>query len=213
MKKNIGFSEEEKNQMRKEAIIGYIESYEDLKQSKRKKIIMTILIIVIIILLIKIFMGNIELTSRFSRFESEARYYRVTINNKQLIASYNAHKRVPIIPYLIYSNSYYTGYSSANSKEQITNNDKYILNIKSYSCYYNDEQIECESSRRDKRENNDEEYIKLQIGNYNTRETIYEGKYINDITSYIKDKGEYILCITSIYNNVDTKIYVIYDND
>lgn len=213
MKKNIGFSEEEKNQMRKEAIIGYIESYEDLKQSKRKKIIMTILIIVIIILLIKIFMGNIELTSRFSRFESEARYYKVTINNKQLIASYNAHKRVPIIPYLIYSNSYYTGYSSANSKEQITNNDKYILNIKSYSCYYNDEQIECESSRRDKRENNDEEYIKLQIGNYNTRKTIYEGKYINDITSYIKDKGEYILCITSIYDNVDTKIYVIYDND
>ena len=86
--------------------------------------------------------------------------------------------------------------------------DKYIIDINSYSCYYKNIQIECTNNEQNMKQNTDTKYTNLSITRTtNPYKKIYTDKYIDDITSYITEKGNYHIEITAKYGLMETKIY------
>lgn len=185
----------------------------EIRKSRKKKIIIITSIILIIITVIKIFFGTIQLYNVFGASPSKARYYNVTVNNKQVAVSYISTKKIPIIPFLVNFNSVYMGNSYIKGDD--TGNffyndgsDKYIIDINSYSCYYENIQMECTNNEQNMKQNSDTKYTNLSITRTtNPYKKIYTGKYIDDITSYITEKGNYHIEITAKYGLIETKIY------
>lgn len=206
-------NEEELKKQQKKLLVEMNKLDNEIRKSRKKKIIVITSIILIIITMIKIFLGTIELYNVFGASPSKARYYNVTVNNKQIAVSYISTKKIPIIPFLINFNSVYMGNSYIKGDD--TGNffyndgsDKYIIDINSYSCYYENIQIECTNNEQNMKQNTDTKYTNLSITRTtNPYKKIYTGKYIDDITSYITEKGNYHIEITAKYGLMETKIY------
>ena len=64
-----------------------------IRKARKKKIIIITSLILIIITMIKIFFGTIQLYNIFGASPSIARYYYVTVNNKQIAVSYISTKK------------------------------------------------------------------------------------------------------------------------
>lgn len=206
-------NEEELKKQQEKLLVEMNKLDNEIRKSRKKKIIVITSIILIIITMIKIFFGTIELYNVFGASPSKARYYNVTVNNKQIAVSYISTKKIPIIPFLINFNSVYMGNSYIKGDD--TGNffyndgsDKYIIDINSYSCYYKNIQIECTNNEQNMKQNTDTKYTNLSITRTtNPYKKIYTGKYIDDITSYITEKGNYHIEITAKYGLMETKIY------
>lgn len=216
MKKNnsrsIIYTEEELEFQKKEALKEYNEINKDFKQKKRKKLIIILSILIFIVLIIKIFYGTININNIFGYSRSNARYYYVTVNDEQVKVSYNLRQRIPIIPYLINFDSYYLGNNYIEGNDSNTyygKNDKYIIDINSFSCFSKENyQIECSKNTQTMKKNNDTKYKKLKITRItNPHEIIYNGNYINDISKYITKKGQYHIEITAKYSFIESKVY------
>lgn len=206
-------NEEELKKQQKKLLVEMNKLDNEIRKSRKKKIIIITSIILIIITVIKIFFGTIQLYNVFGASPSKARYYNVTVNNKQVAVSYISTKKIPIIPFLVNFNSVYMGNSYIKGDD--TGNffyndgsDKYIIDINSYSCYYKNIQIECTNNEQNMKQNTDTKYTNLSITRTtNPYKKIYTGKYIDDITSYITEKGNYHIEITAKYGLMETKIY------
>lgn len=206
-------NEEELKKQQKKLLVEMNKLDNEIRKSRKKKIIIITSIILIIITVIKIFFGTIQLYNFFGASPSKARYYNVTVNNKQVAVSYISTKKIPIIPFLVNFNSVYMGNSYIKGDD--TGNffyndgsDKYIIDINSYSCYYKNIQIECTNNEQNMKQNTDTKYTNLSITRTtNPYKKIYTGKYIDDITSYITEKGNYHIEITAKYGLMETKIY------
>lgn len=206
-------NEEELKKQQKKLLVEMNKLDNEIQKSKKKKIIVITSIILIIITVIKIFFGTIQLYNVFGASPSKVRYYNVTVNNKQVAVSYISTKKIPIIPFLVNFNSVYMGNSYIKGDD--TGNffyndgsDKYIIDINSYSCYYKNIQIECTNNEQNMKQNTDTKYTNLSITRTtNPYKKIYTGKYIDDITSYITEKGNYHIEITAKYGLIETKIY------
>lgn len=206
-------NEEELKKQQKKLLVEMNKLDNEIQKSKKKKIIVITSIILIIITVIKIFFGTIQLYNVFGASPSKARYYNVTVNNKQVAVSYISTKKIPIIPFLVNFNSVYMGNSYIKGDD--TGNffyndgsDKYIIDINSYSCYYKNIQTECTNNEQNRKQNSDTKYTNLSITRTtNPYKKIYTGKYIDDITSYITEKGNYHIEITAKYGLIETKIY------
>lgn len=206
-------NEEELKKQQKKLLVEMNKLDNEIRKSRKKKIIVITSIILIIITVIKIFFGTIQLYNVFGASPSKARYYNVTVNNKQVAVSYISTKKIPIIPFLVNFNSVYMGNSYIKGDD--TGNffyndgsDKYIIDINSYSCYYKNIQIECTNNEQNMKQNTDTKYTNLSITRTtNPYKKIYTGKYIDDITSYITEKGNYHIEITAKYGLMETKIY------
>lgn len=213
-KQNLIKNEEAK----KVAFQEYVKSTKDCYKERKKKFIIIGLIVFIIVSIIKTFFGTIEIYNIFGYQSSNARYYRVTVNEKQVAVSYTLRRKIPLIPYLVNFNSTYLGNSNINNDDTgpffyADNSTKYLINISSYKCYYNNTQIECTSNTQTMKETNDEKYSKITIQRIsNPREVTYQGKFINDITQYIKENGQYHIEITTKQNFNETKIYFYFNN-
>lgn len=188
----------------------------ELRKIRKKKCLIIFSILILIIVVIKVFFGTIELNNIFGYPSQRARFYKVTINGKQISVNYNLKHKIPIIPFLINFNSYYLGnniYGNDDIFFTANGSEKYIIDITSYSCYSNNYQVECKDSSQNMKENNDTKYTNLKI----TRTTnpyaeVYSGKYIDDISPYLKQKGTYCVEITAKYSLVETKIYFYFKN-
>lgn len=206
-------NEEELKKQQKKLLVEMNKLDNEIRKSRKKKIIIITSIILIIITVIKIFFGTIQLYNVFGASPSKARYYNVTVNNKQVDVSYISTKKIPIIPFLVNFNSVYMGNSYIKGDD--TGNffyndgsDKYIIDINSYSCYYENIQMECTNNEQNMKQNSDTKYTNLSITRTtNPYKKIYTGKYIDDITSYITEKGNYHIEITAKYGLIETKIY------
>ena len=206
-------NEEELKKQQKKLLVEMNKLDNEIRKSRKKKIIIITSIILIIITVIKIFFGTIQLYNVFGASPSKARYYNVTVNNKQVAVSYISTKKIPIIPFLVNFNSVYMGNSYIKGDD--TGNffyndgsDKYIIDIDSYSCYYENIQMECTNNEQNMKQNSDTKYTNLSITRTtNPYKKIYTGKYIDDITSYITEKGNYHIEITAKYGLIETKIY------
>ena len=206
-------NEEELKKQQKKLLVEMNKLDNEIRKSRKKKIIIITSIILIIITVIKIFFGTIQLYNVFGASPSKARYYNITVNNKQVAVSYISTKKIPIIPFLVNFNSVYMGNSYIKGDD--TGNffyndgsDKYIIDINSYSCYYENIQMECTNNEQNMKQNSDTKYTNLSITRTtNPYKKIYTGKYIDDITSYITEKGNYHIEITAKYGLIETKIY------
>lgn len=206
-------SEEELKKQQKELLIEMNKLDNEMRKARKKKIIIITLIILIIITVIKIFFGTIQLYNVFGAPPSKARYYNVTVNNKQVAVSYISTIKIPIIPFLVNFNSVYMGNSYIKGDD--TGNffyndgsDKYIIDINSYSCYYENFQIECTNNEQNMKQNTDTKYTNLSITRTtNPYKKIYTGEYIDNVTSYIREKGQYHIEITAKHGLTETKIY------
>lgn len=206
-------------EIEKRKLVNEINKHDDeMRKNRRKKIIKLFSIIIIIVLIIKVFFGTIELYNVFGYSKSKARYYKVTINDKQVPVSYTLRHKVPIIPYLVNFNSYYLGNSYIKGQDNNTfkadGSSKYILNINSFSCYYDEKYlIECTNNGQYMKENNDTKYSNLKITRTsNPYNEVYNGKYIDDITPYVTTNGIYHIEITAKYGLIETKVYFYFDS-
>lgn len=206
-------SEEELKKQQKEFFIEMNKLDNEIRKARKKKIIVITLIILTIFTVIKIFFGTIQLYNVFGAPPSKARYYNVTVNNKQVAVSYISTIKIPIIPFLVNFNSVYMGNSYIKGDD--TGNffyndgsDKYIIDINSYSCYYENFQIECTNNEQNMKQNTDTKYTNLSITRTtNPYKKIYTGEYIDNVTSYIREKGQYHIEITAKHGLIETKIY------
>lgn len=98
-------NEEELKKQQKKLLVEMNKLDNEIRKSRKKKIIIITSIILIIITVIKIFFGTIQLYNVFGASPSKARYYNVTVNNKQVAVSYISTKKIPIIPFLVNFNS------------------------------------------------------------------------------------------------------------
>lgn len=206
-------SEEELKKQQKELLIEMNKLDNEMRKARKKKIIIITLIILIIITVIKIFFGTIQLYNVFGASPSKARYYNVTVNNKQVAVSYISTKKIPIIPFLVNFNSVYMGNSYIKGDDTgkffyNDGSDKYIIDINSYSCYYENFQTECTNNEQNMKQNTDTKYTNLSITRTtNPYKKIYTGEYIDNVTSYIREKGQYHIEITAKHGLIETKIY------
>lgn len=206
-------SEEELKKQQKELLIEMNKLDNEMRKARKKKIIVITLIILIIITVIKIFFGTIQLYNVFGAPPSKARYYNVTVNNKQVAVSYISTKKIPIIPFLVNFNSVYMGNSYIKGDDTgkffyNDGSDKYIIDINSYSCYYENFQTECTNNEQNMKQNTDTKYTNLSITRTtNPYKKIYTGEYIDNVTSYIREKGQYHIEITAKHGLIETKIH------
>ena len=145
-------------QHRKEAFVEYARTTNELKRERKKKQLIMVIIIVLVIVIIKIFFGTIELYNIFGASPSKARYYNVTVNNKQVAVSYISTHKIPIIPFLVNFNSVYLGSSLVDENDvgsyYADDSKEYIIDVNSYSCYYQDIQTECKNNQQEIKKNN-----------------------------------------------------------
>lgn len=207
-------SEKELKKQQKESLIEMNKLDNKMRKVRKKEITIITSIILIIITVIKIFFGTIQLYNVFGASPSKARYYNVTVNNEQVAVSYISTKKIPIIPFLVNFNSVYMGNSYIKGDDtgnffynDNDGSDKYIIDINSYSCYYENVQTECTNNEQNMKQNTDTKYTNLSITRItNPYKKIYTGEYIDDVTSYIREKGEYHIEITAKHGLIETKI-------
>ncbi len=179
-------------------------------KNERKRKLLTILgVLIVAIGAIKMFLGTIEIKGILPYVTDKSRVFDVTINGEHILSSCEIKNRVPIIPYLIYfdrSNTYFNQIYDDVPISYRTKSEKYILDVKSYSCHSKKSgtQVGCNRYRdKELEESDDIEYIGLKINNISV---VYEGKFINDISKYIKDSGQYTVVITTKYDNIITDV-------
>ena len=216
-KSNFVPSEEELKQQKQKLLIEMNKLNNELRKARKKKFIIIFSIIVIIIAIIKIFFGTIELYNIFGASPSKARYYKVMVNDKQVAVSYISTKKISIIPFLVNFNSVYLGNSNIEGDDSSyfysDGSDKYILDINSYNCYYNDIQVECTNNSQQMNKNDDDKYPLLTITRTsNPYEIVYEGKYTENIAPYITKKGVYHIGITAKHGLTTDEIYFYFKN-
>lgn len=212
---SVNNHDDEKN--RREAFFEYAKTTNELYKERKKKFLIVSTGIIFIVLFIKIFFGTLEIYNIFGYPSSNARYYKVTVNDEQVAVSYVLRKRFPLIPYLINLNSTYLGNSyiknTDNEQYYVNDSDKYIIDFESYNCYYNDVQIECKYNDQTMKKNNDEKPTKMIITRItNPHEEVYNGTYIEDITSYIREKGQYCIQIITKHGLVTSEVYFYFNN-
>lgn len=182
----------------------------------RSKRLQKVLLVVIILIAVKLIFGTINIYNIFGYPSNKARFYKVTVNDTLVTVSYSSSHQIPIVPFFINFNSSYIGSSSIDGdNDPIVSDDgslKYIINIASYSCYSGERQVECKNDTQDMKINDDTKYSNLKISRLTKPFiTSYDGKFINDITPYLKDKGRYYVEITAKHGLVTTKIYFDFD--
>jgi len=179
-------------------------------RNERKRKLLTILgILVVVVGAIKIFLGTIEINGILPYVTNKSRRFDVTINGEHILSNCKIKNRVPVIPYLIYFNRSNTYFNKINDDVPISyreKSEKYILEVKSYSCHTKKSgaQVECNKYGNEELEERDDiEYLGLKITNISL---VYDGEYINDISNYIRNSGQYNVVITARYDNIITDV-------
>lgn len=206
-------SEEELEKQRKEILVEINEVNNEIRSDRKKKVFIGILLIIAIIILIKLIFGTIEINNIFGYPKNKARFYKLTMNDKTISVGYELTHKLPIVPFIVNLNSDYMGGNHIQDDEDGVyfypdDSEQYIIEIKSYSCYKGDYQVECVYDNQNMKENYDTEYTNLKIvRTSNPYEEIYNGRFVNDITKFVEEKGVYYVGITAKYSNVETDVY------
>lgn len=206
-------TKKEEDKIRKEYFEDVTELNKKIRKERGKKLLIIFSIILLVVVGIKIFFGTIEIYNPFGYPSNKARFYKVSVNDEFITVGYNLNQKITLIPFLINFNNSYLGQNNITNDldgaEYIPDgSDKYIIDISSYSCYEYGYQVECLNDEQNLKENNDTKYTKLKITRTNNPyEIVYDGKYINDITKYVKDKGIYCVSITAEYSLVEAEVY------
>lgn len=183
----------------------------DTKKDKKRKIVYTTLpIIVITLFLVGTIFSVVEIFKTFER--AQYNYYDVTLNNEPIHIYYEENFYKVVIP-IFYtqeeSKSFYTSKKVEDMTNEITIQDKYILDLKEYECYNNDKghnvKVSCGHSALSETKEEIELTKNEMIITYENK-AIYQGEYIQDITDYLNKIGKYNFTITNKRNEISTEI-------
>lgn len=216
---------DKKREKERKAAFEYFKSVQELKEERKSKLIYILAIILFILLAIKLIVGEIVIPLPFKYKDN--RLYEVYVNDVVASVEVEDERKITIVPYFLsFTQRHYSVYlGELDIYDKIEDNSYYKLKINSYKCYsempsLNEKdkinyKISCNTEQEYIKElTNDTDY-KLHIKRtHKGKETIlYDGKFIQDITPYIIEKGRYLLTITGKYDNVESKIYVSFDKE
>lgn len=211
---NNTLENEEKKKQQIETLKEINRLNKEIRQEQKKRILIIISVIVILFLIIKIFFGTIEINSIFGYPSNKARFYKATINGELTDSQHNLKHTIPLIPFLVNFNSHYLGNSYANIELENGNYDikdleKVIIDIEIFKCLSkNNYQVECQNINQKMEKVEDEKYKEMVITRTsNPYEVVYSGKFVNDITDYVKNKGVYAVQIYTKRTLIETEVY------
>ena len=199
-------TEEEVEKLRKNILIDLNRNNKDIKNERKKKIIYILSIIILIIVFIKIVFGAIYIPNVLKYPFNKTRFYKVTLNDELISSEYFLTQKLPIIPYL---NTRMIDKIILIITYDGNGLDKFIIDIESYSCYYKGHQTRCKDEKQNMEKNYDTKYTRLVIERTTKpAEIIYDGEFINDLTPYIKNRGNgiYVVTIYANYSFIETKV-------
>ena len=211
--------EERMAMIKKEALIEMNQLNKEIKVERTIKTFIICLIIITLVTIVKMFFGTVEINNIFGYPSSKGRFYKLSINNEIITTDYTLKHTIPLIPHLVNLNSYLIGSSNIIEDKDGTyfypnNSEKYIIDIKSYTCYKEGYRVECKDQNREMKETDDTKYTNLTITRTNNPyEEVYNGKFTNDITPYVQEKGVYCVEVTATYSLVETKVYFYFVRD
>lgn len=205
-------NEKEIEKQSRKILLKIFKTNSELKREKKKKILIIISIILIFVVFIKLFLGTLDIPNIFGYPQNKVRFYKVSINGNAISSEYFLTQKIPLIPYLVNLKSKTFGQNYVLDDDDgsyfvAKELDKIIIDVESYSCYYDKYQVGCKDSNSNMKKNNDTNYTSLII-NRNSKpfKEVYNGQFINDITQYIKDKGVYVVNIKAEYSFVETEV-------
>ena len=213
-------TEEEKNIKKQEALVNYNKIQMEIKNSRKKilKIIFLILLVLLVVFIgLRITIGRIYLSIYPLTFKQSVEH-KLYINNEHYSVSFEDNKDFPIIPGLFYFRRSNSGswYNIDNLNEDIIfEDDKIIIDILSNECYTHTDKVRvgCDLGETEEATNKlirkrvKPEISRLVIHKNGKNESVrYDGKFINDISKYVKDKGYYYIEIHIKYEGVSTKL-------
>ena len=178
-------------------------------QKKKNKIKKVIILLFILLIIYKSIFGSIYIKNNISLSTDNIRFYEFTVNNQFAGTQVNIYHDFPIIPYLVYirtdtSHDFFNDYKHV---EYEGNDEKYILDLKMYTCYNkNGFRMMCSNQNQTKEENKDFKILNLKIRSGENNRVIYNGKWKKDITDIIKDTQNVSITIRAKYGNTTVKI-------
>jgi hypothetical protein len=181
------------------------------KKELKNKIIKWCATIIISIILFKLIFGTIIIAFVYPY----NRLYSVTLNDIKLSVGVVEEKTITLIPVIVkvklFSNHTFYG-DDLSTVVVIKQGSSYILKIKSYNCFamVNNVKAPLRCSNENKKTvnelTNDTSYRLLLTESKKDGKELYNGPFINDITSYLKETGYYNVFITGKYGNVESRI-------
>lgn len=221
MKKKIFKTKEEMikglESVRRETLSELNEGNMDFIKDRKHKTIKFTVIFLVIFVLFKLFIGELNITlnnnNPFSLYKNKL--YIVELNSEAITIEVEEYKKNTIIPFVLNLNIYSNHIFYNNDKETyIKHNlgDHIFLDIKAFECYYmsknNKNTTTCAKDYDSllKEEINDIEYNMLIKSTRKGEKVAYSGKFIQDISEYLTEKGQFSVRITAMYNNVKSDI-------
>jgi hypothetical protein len=184
----------------------------DIKKDKKMQLILIIIFLIFLFILFKIFIGQINIVFDNSTLSfNKARLYNVKINNVLVNSGGYDFKITSIIPKTF--NIINFDFNIPNTK--IDNADityelgsEINLTIESYECYNKKKKLlSCENkSVTNKKLTNDTTY-EMKILKDKTK-VVYEGKFLNEISSYLTEVGIYYISFIGKYKKVTSTINI-----
>ena len=183
------------------------------KENRQKtiiKIIKIVLIFLLFIILFKLIIGTITISSPLPY--SKSRKYQVSINDDILtINVHDKHQIINLFSIVKLTSENVTMYygEELDSTYQLKEDTSYNLSIDSYSCYLKKHPVEtsCDNETELKEIKNNDTSYNLWIKKTGKDEiTTYKGPFIENITPYLKEKGQYYIEITATYKNTKSII-------
>ncbi len=181
----------------------------------KNKLLILIISVLIIICVIKIFFGAITITVN-APFNNPT--YILKINDEVVGGTLEAKKKKTLIPYVI--NLKLSTWLSIKGKIhlKVNHGDNIMLSIEAYNCFSNitgERKLTACSY-----DNSEKKLEKVKDSNYSmvirggsivgfTPNSIYDGKYQEDLTTIIKEKGIYTIEINAKHNDIESTIHLI----
>lgn len=166
----------------------------------------------------KIFIGELNITldnnNPFSLYKN--RLYDVELNSETITIGVEEYKKTTIIPFVLNLNIFSNHTFYQNDKDMYLKHnlgDHIFLDIKAFECYYPQKNKKVATTcAKDynsllKEEVDDIEYNLLIKSTRKGEKIAYSGKFIQDISEYFTEKGQFLVRITATYNNVKSDIY------
>ena len=205
----------------KEALKELNKSLEENIKKKNKKILIILIIYIILVIVYQTIIGTLKGENPdFLGFKlipikdvQTKEKYEININDYSNLGYYIQKSfKFPIIPFLLDIVDYDSDTTGSGDPIIIGSNDKYKINYKVFNCYsnYAGKMVNetCDSHTVKYEEINIKHKIKIIKVEFPDDETLYDGEFIEDISEYLKEKGEYKIVLYNKKGFITTKVRI-----
>lgn len=207
-------NEDEYELEKEEALRDYNISKNDLRKIKLGKLKVTLIIIfilLIVLIVVRVIFGKIYFSLPFLNYNKSIEY-KLLVNGEHRNIDFEDNEDTMIIPGVLYfrRSNYGVWYNMERYNEDlIFVEDKVVLDFKVSECYTHTDnvRVNCDSTN-DKLVHKEvmPKFKSIYIRRNGKNNVTYDGEFINDISSYVKESGFYYIEILAEYDGVETKL-------